>query len=165
MWSDLRKDIEEARRTFHIPEADFSPLPFTTNWHQLEERIYQTFCKIAGQGRPNWLWERYKDEWMGLALTECPDYILDQLIPTTETVWFMVYDGDDFLFYQGKVNAIQQVLLESSPDEYYLINKKYEWLLSVNHHDNLTGTGAFIISQLKLFAQRSPEMFTSAYPA
>jgi len=165
MWSDLRKDIEEARRAFRIPEADFSPLPFTTNWHQLEERIYQTFCKIAGEGRPAWLWERYKNEWIGLALKECPDHILDQLVPTAETVWFLVYNGDDFLFYQGKIKAIQQVLLESSPDEYYLINKKYEWLLSVNHHDNLTGTGAFIIGQLKSFAQRSPDMLTTASPA
>ena len=165
MWSDLRKDVEEARRVFCIPEADFSPLPFTTNWHQLEERIYQTFCKIAAGDRPKWLWERYKSEWIGLALKEYQDYILDQLVPTTETVWFMVYDGDDFLFYQGKVKAIQQVLLESSPDEYYLINKKYEWLLSVNHHDNLTGTGAFITGQLKSLAQRSPKMLTLIYPA
>jgi hypothetical protein len=83
MRSDLRKDVEEARRVFRIPEADFSPLPFTTGWHH-----------------------------------EC-----------------------------------------------YLINKKYEWLLSVNHHDNLTGTGAFIIGQLKSVAQRSPEMLIAAYPA
>jgi hypothetical protein len=50
-------------------------------------------------------------------------------------------------------------------DEYYLINKKYEWLLSVNYHDSLTGTGEFIISQLKAVAQRSPELLISAYPA
>jgi hypothetical protein len=77
----------------------------------------------------------------------------------------MAYDGDNFIFYQGKVEAIQQILLECSPDEYYLINKKYEWLLSVNHHDSLTGTGEFIINQLREFAQRSPELLTAAYPA
>jgi hypothetical protein len=165
MWSDLRKDIEEARRKLCIPDPDFSPLPFTTNWNQLEERIYKTFCRIEGKGRPSWLWERYKTEWYGLALKDCPDDILDQLVPVTEIVWFMAYDGTNFLFYQGNVKTIQLILLECSPDEYYLINKKYEWLLSVNHHDSLSGTGAFIINQLKSFAQRLPEMLIAAYPA
>jgi hypothetical protein len=165
MWSELRQDIEEARRDLRIPTGDFSPMPHTTNWHQLEEHIYKAFCKIKGQGRPCWLWENYKNEWYGLALEDYPDYILDQLVPTNEIVWFMAYDGDNFIFYQGKVKAIQQILLECSPDEYYLINKKYEWLLSVNHHDSLTGTGDFIINQLKSFEQRSPELLIAAYPA
>lgn len=165
MRSDLLNDIEEIRQKLGISAADFSPLPFTTNWHQLEERIYKAFCKIEGQSRPRWLWERYKNEWYGLSLKDYPDYILDQLVPASETVWFMAYDGDDFFFYQGKVKAIQKILLECSPDEYYLINKKYEWLLSVNHHDSLTGTGVFIIHQLKSLAQHSPELLTAAYPA
>ena len=165
MRSELLNDIEEARQKLQIPAADFSPLPFTTNWHQLEERIYQTFCNISGAGRPRWLWERFKNEQYELSLKDYPDDILNQIIPEAEIVWFMAYDGDDFFFYQGKVKAIQRVLFECSPDEYYLINKKYKWLLSVNHHDSLTGTGAFIISQLKLFAQRSPEMIIAAYPA
>ena len=165
MWSDLRKDIEIARKELHIPLTDFSPLPHTTDWHRLEERIYSTFCRIEGKGRPCWLWENYKNERYGLALKYYPDNILNQLIPVTEIVWFMTYDGDDFLFYKGKIEAIQQILLECSPDEYYLIDKKYKWLLSVNHHDSLTGTGEFIIGQLKAFAQRSPELLTSTYPA
>lgn len=149
MWSDLRKDIEEARKECHIPETDFSPLPHTTDWYRLEERIYSTFCKIEGKGRPCWLWENYRNVWYGLALKGYPDNILDQLVPATEIVWFMAYDGNDFLFYQGKVKAIQKVLPELTYlDEYYLINKKYEWLLSVNHHDSLAGTGEFIINQL-----------------
>lgn len=165
MRSELLNDIKEARKKLQIPAADFSPLPFTTNWHQLEERIYQAFCNIEGKERPRWLWERYKNEWVGLSLKDYPNYILNQLVPTEATVWFMAYDGDNFFFYQGKVNAIQQILLECSPDEYYLINKKYEWLLSVNHHDSLTGTGAFIIGQIKSFVHRSPELLTVAYPA
>lgn len=165
MRSDLHNDIEEARQKLAIPTPDFNPLPFTTNWHQLEERIYKAFCKIAGKERPRWLWERYKNEWYGLSLKDYSDDILDQLVPTSETVWFMAYDGDSFFFYEGKVEAIQHILLECSPDEYYLINKKYKWLLSVNHHDSLTGTGEFIINQLKAFAQRSPEFLTAAYPA
>jgi hypothetical protein len=50
-------------------------------------------------------------------------------------LWFMM----EMIFFF--VKAIQRILLECSPNEYYLINKKYEWLLSVNHHDSLTGTG------------------------
>jgi len=165
MWSELRQDIEVACKALRIPKTDFSPLPHTTDWHRLKERIYSAFCKIEGRGRPSWLWERYKNEWYGLHLIDHPDDILNQLVSTAEPVWFMAYDGDDFLFYEGKVEAIQQILLECSPDEYYLINKKYEWLLSVNHHDGLTGTGEFIINQLKSFVQRCPELLIATYPA
>jgi hypothetical protein len=166
MWSDLRRDIEEACKTLRIPRGDFSPLPHTTDWHLLEEGIYSAFCKIEGKGRPRWLWNNYKREWYGLELEGSPDIILNQLISVTETVWFMAYDGDNFLFYQGKVQAIQKLLPELTYlDEYYFINKKWEWLLSVNHHDILSGTGAFIINQLKSFAHRSREMLTATYPA
>jgi hypothetical protein len=166
MWSDLRRDIEETRKTLGIPRDDFSPLPHTTDWHRLEEGIYSTFCKLAGKVRPRWLWNSYKREWYGLGLEGSPDSILNQLIPTTETVWFMAYAGDNFLFYQGKVQAIQRLLPELTYlDEYYLINKKWEWLLSVNHHDTLSGTGAFIINQLKSFAHRSPDLLIVTYPA
>jgi len=71
----------------------------------------------------------------------------------------MLTDRDKLLFYQGKVKAIQKILPETSYlDEYYLINKKYEWLLSVNHHDILTGTGEFIVEQLKSLEQLSLEL-------
>ncbi len=127
MWSDLRKDIEVARKSLLIPESDLSPLPHTTDWHRLEERIYSTFCELEGKSRPSWLWNNYKNEWYGLGLKGYPDDILDQIVPIGETVWFMAYDGDDFLFYQGKVKAIQKLLPELTYlDEYYLINKKYE---------------------------------------
>lgn len=159
MWSDLRKDIEGIRRELQIPEADFSPLPHTTDWHRLEENIYSTFCQIEGKNRTSWLWEKFKSECYILQTKQLPDNILDQLVPSGETVWFMLTDRDRLLFYQGRVKAIQKILPETSYlDEYYLINKKYEWLLSVNHHDVLTGTGEFIVEQLKSLEQLSPEL-------
>jgi hypothetical protein len=166
MWSKLHKDIEAIRRELCIPETDFNPLPHTTNWHRLEKRIQSTFCKLEGKSRLCWLWSSYKNEYYGLALEVYPDAILDQLVPAAEVVWFMAYDGDDFFFYQGKVQAIQKIVPELTYlDEYYLINKKYEWLLSANHHDSLTGTGTFIITQLKDFVKRSPASVKSTYPA
>jgi hypothetical protein len=166
MWSDLHKDIEVIRRELRIPETDFSPLPHTTDWHRLKENIYQAFCKIEGKGRPGWLWTSYKNEYFELGLKCLPDSILDQLVPATETVWFVPDDGSDSLFYQGKVGAIQKILPELTYlDEYYLINKKYEWLLSVNHHDSLTATGEHLINRMKLLAHRSPDLLISTYLA
>ncbi len=166
MWSELRKDIEAIRQELDIPESDFRALPHTTDWHLLEERIFSSFCLIQGRSRPYWLWDKLSQESYGLSLSYYPDEILNQLVPATETVWFMACDGKDFVFYQGKVEAIQKIIPECTYlDEYYLINKKYEWLLSVNHHNSLVGTGEFILNQLQAFAQRSSQTLTPIYPA
>ena len=166
MWSELRKDIEAIRRELDIPESDFRTLPHTTDWHLFEERIYSSFCMLEGKSRPYWLWENLRYERYWLSLQGYPDEILNQLVPATEVVWFMAYDGDDFVHYQGKVAAIQKVIPECTYlDEYYLINKKYEWLLCVNHHNSLVGTGEFILNQLQAYAQRTSQTLTQVYPA
>ncbi|WP_425556402.1 DUF6756 family protein [Hymenobacter saemangeumensis] len=37
--------------------------------------------------------------------------------------------------------------------EYYLVSKKYEWLLGVNHHDVLFGVGELMVQRIKVLEQ------------
>jgi hypothetical protein len=167
MRNELLNEIDEARHRLQIPDADFRPLPFTTDWHKLEERIYHSFCRIDGKSRPNWLWASFKYEAHCLQLTVPAHTILHHLMPIEEVVWLMAYDSSNFYFYEGKITAIERVISELTyvMDEYYLISKKLEWLLCENHHDILIGTGSFAIQQLRSFAQQFPELVTAAYPA
>lgn len=72
------------------------------------------------------------------------------LLDEEEQVWLMVNDSDKFWFYQGRRAAIQAVLSECYHlDEIYLISKKYDWLLCLNHHDVVYGLGAPMSEKLK----------------
>ena len=167
MRQALLSEIDAARQLLQISSADFRPLPFTTDWHKLEERIYQRFCRIDGKSRSNWLWASFKHETHSLQLTVPAHTILHHLVTSDEVVWLMAYDGSRFYFYEGLVAAIKRIIPELTyvMDEYYLISKKLDWLFCENHHDVLIGTGSFAIQQLRAFTQQFPELVTAAYPA
>jgi hypothetical protein len=167
MRTELQNEIAAAIQQLSIPTTDFRPLPFTTDWHKLEEQIYQRFCKINGKSRPIWLWDSFKRGYQGIDLNVHLHIMLNQLIPNTEIIWFMASDGNNFSFYEGKIEAIQSIIGETSfeLDEYYLISKKHEWLFCVNHHDILIGTGDFAIKQIRALAERQPQLVIKAYPA
>ena len=148
MWTDLRAEIEQTRHRLQLAERDFAPLPLSTNWNRLEERIYHTFCQLQPPtARPLWLWECFRPGAVSFGSDEEPLTQLTSLVDAEETIWLMLNEtvnfGDKFWFYQGTPSAIQQVLAECCYlDEIYLLSKKYEWLLCLNHHDTLYGVGA-----------------------
>jgi hypothetical protein len=161
MWSPLRTEFEQIRRQYHLPDSEFAPLNQHTNWRKLEEKIYSSFCKLDHPtSRPLWLWEKFKLDTYVLLPKNQPYLLLDKLVPATEPVWFMVKETgrDKFWFYEGKVQAIQTVIGESGDiDELYLISKQYDWLLCINHHDALIGTGAGITGKMKNIQARLKE--------
>lgn len=158
MRTPLREDIETIRKQLQIPESKFKPLPHTTNWQVLEEKIYHTFCKLDHlDHRPIWLWTAFKNAYETVSLDTDPYLSLYKLVDEKETVWFMVNEsvagkGEKFWFYEGKVAAIQTIIGETTYlDEMYLISKKYEWILCINHHHCLIGSGQPMVDRLIQF--------------
>ena len=142
-WGNLRADIETIIRNNDISPDDFRALDIHDEWQKIEENIYHTFCRLNHPTiRPIWLWEHFKQDTACLPI-EFPFLILEQLIDPSNEVWFFVNgDRDKFWFYQGKVKTIRKVILKSSYiDELYIASKKYDWLICINHHDILIGTG------------------------
>jgi hypothetical protein len=151
MWTELRQEIEKARHRLGLPDAAFAPLPYTTNWHQIEETIYHTFCTLHHPTvRPRWLWEYFRPGAYALDSEDDPLATMVALVAADEQVWLMVTEDDKFWFYQGQSAAIHAVLNECAYlDEIYLLSKKYEWLLCLNHHDVVYGIGGPMREQLK----------------
>ena len=145
MWTDLRKEIEKIRKDFGLTDTQFQPVGFN-DWQGVEDKIYHTFCKLTHfKSRPVWLWEHFKLGTFSVSTEHKPYLYLDKLIDDTETVWFFVNEtvneADKFWFYQGQVKAIQTIIAEACYiDELYLVSKKYDWLLCINHHDILVAT-------------------------
>lgn len=146
-WSDLRAEISKTIANKRISETDFRPLSIHDNWKQIEEKIYHTFCKLTHPTqRPLWLWTDFKLDTFSVSnLNERPELYLDKLVDKNETVWYVVNEtineGDKFWFYEGKIKSIQTIIDETWFDELYIVSKKYEWLICINHHDILIATG------------------------
>ncbi|MCU0328361.1 MAG: hypothetical protein MUE53_05155 [Chitinophagales bacterium] len=146
-WSDLTAEISKAIADIGIPDTDFRSLSIHDNWKQIEEKIYQTFCTLTHPTqRPIWLWTNFKLDTFSLSnLHDRPELYLDKLVDKTETVWYVVNEtineGKKFWFYEGKIKSIKAIIDETWFDEIYIVSKKYEWLICINHHDILIATG------------------------
>ena len=154
----MRVDIENIIRENNIASCDFSALSIHDDWAKIEARIYHTFCKLDDPKlRPIWLWEHVKLD-TSHVVVKPPFEILEQMIEPSEEIWFFVNgDKNKFWFYKGRIKAIRTVILESSYiDEIYLASKKYEWLLCINHHDNLIATGNTMAEKLRNLSNIEP---------
>ena len=54
------------------------------------------------------------------------------------------HDPSKLWLFQGTVTAIQQLLHEHPAFEYYVVSKKYAWLVCETEHDVLFGLGDII---------------------
>lgn len=82
-----------------------------------------------------------------------PVKTLEQLIPASESVWFIAEARGkkhvgNFWLYEGEVSAICAVLRECPAFEYYVVEKKMRWLVCENHHNVLIASGEPMASSL-----------------
>jgi hypothetical protein len=150
-WESLRADIETIIKENKLSPAEFKALGIHDDWKAIEEKIYQSFCKLYHPTkRPIWLWEHFKLDSYAIIL-EQPYLYLDQLADADESVWFFTNgDSDKFWFFEGNIKTIIKVIGESSCiDELYVASKKYQWLICINHHDDLIATGEIMPDKLR----------------
>lgn len=150
-WESLRAEIKSIIKDNKFSPTDFKELSIYDDWKSIEENIYHTFCKLEhSTNRPVWLWENFKLDTFSIAVDQ-PYKLLDQLVDNDEAVWFFINgDKDKLWFYEGKVKAIVTVIEQSSYiDELYVASKKYQWLICINHHDNLIATGQVMPDKLR----------------
>jgi len=150
-WEDLRADIDHIIKAQNLSQTEFRSLDIHSDWETIEESIYHVFCKLDHPTqRPIWLWEYFKLDTFGVT-NEQPFKYLSKLVDNDESVWFFVNgDKDKFWFYEGKINSIVTVIEESSYiDELYIASKKYNWLICINHHDDLIATGQTMPDRLR----------------
>ncbi|WP_131667298.1 DUF6756 family protein [Psychrobacter pygoscelis] len=155
-WSDIRAEIMQLKTELNLNDAEFRALSAYEDHQGIEETIYQTFCQFEDRrSRPTWLWLSFKQEVYSTDfLPEVPESYLHTLIDPTETIWLGALDSmqerSKIWFYEGQILPIQKILFETQFfDEFYLVSKKYEWLICINHHDTLIATGGEMPKRLK----------------
>jgi hypothetical protein len=153
MWTPLRQEIEKTRTEFHLQD-NLKPVGLN-EWKDIEDRLYDNFAIITShRSRPTWIWERLKVENFGMATYGQPYQFLNRLIDANTELFLLlnetVNERDKFWIYQGTIEPIEKLLEETvGIDEVIMIDKKYNWILCINHHDSIIAGGQQMVDRLK----------------
>ena len=148
-WSNLRTEIERSRKELDLEQEMFLPLNII-DWKLVLSKIEDKFLyKRKANHNRSWLYNDFKLDTYSIACLTDPCESLHLLIESDEKIYFLVNETVNehtkYWAYEGKIEAIIKIIEDSNHlDEYYLVSKKYEWLLVTNHHDILIGTGSII---------------------
>ena len=136
---NLRNHITETLKESKIEGFEFLRLTDYENvLHSLEK-----FLTLGKQNlKDNWLWESFKEEFCieGDSLE-----IIPYLIDSSQSYYFIASEENSkYWVAQGTGEAIQEVIKSMHYFEYYIVDKKFNWLICENHHNILIGTGTVI---------------------
>lgn len=116
-WQDIRAELMQLKTQFNLSDDEFRPLSPTEDFKGIEEKIYQTFCKIKPfNQRSNLLWLSFKQtEFWTENLPDNPENYLHEMIDLNEKIWFVMHDFSvsKMWFYEGKIQAIQKLIGET----------------------------------------------------
>ncbi len=148
-WSNLRTNIEKARLELSVDSEEFTELRIH-EWELVAQNINAAFLYDRPQNtKRSWLWNDLKVAQYSIPCPYDPYEKLILLVDNNELVYFLVNEtingATKYWYYKGKIQAIISIIGETEGlDEYYITSMKYEWFLTVDHHDVLVGTGDMI---------------------
>ena len=147
----FKDDIIKLANLLGITHEDFSDVGIHA-WPSIMKKIEAAFViKVNSNTHFNYWWDSFKGARYSISFENGLGYTcLDQLIDNQERIWFVACGHDKFWLFEGKVKAIQLIISEHYAFEYYLVSKKYEWLICETDHDILVGLGTIIPKMQKL---------------
>ncbi len=142
----FREQIIGLARSLNLSREQFTVGPFT-HWPDIQKRIESHFViKTRSDLSPVEWPEHFKGKQQLIpSRTFEPYEYLDELLPDDEMIWFMLPDASTkepkLWLFQGFVRPIQKVLSQLPRTSFYLVAKKYEWLLFNDQKDEFIALG------------------------
>ncbi|HSI90520.1 MAG TPA: DUF6756 family protein [Adhaeribacter sp.] len=130
----FRERIIGLARSLNLSREQFTVGPFT-DWPAIQKKIESRFIMKTRSDLSPLEWpEHFKgSKQLIKARTFEPYEYLDELLPDDEIYWFLIPDNSakqpKLWLFQGNIRPIQKVLSQLPRTWYYIIAKKYEWLL------------------------------------
>jgi len=155
----VRFEIEELCKNNQIPRDKFFEVR-KDQWKSILTNIEDRFITKThySQGL-HWGWNRLKEPSYAVRLVDPPYKHFDYFIED-DHIWFIVEDiYDKMWIYEGESRLIfDQVIPELYQlKEYYLVSKKYKWIICEDHHGITHFSGKEIIGRIKTFEQENNE--------
>lgn len=148
---NLRADIQKARREILLNENVFKEVSHLA-YEEILEKVNSNFLTTNRYSDTIWWWQVYKNlKQHAIHFREGYAFeIFTELLPVKETkYWFIASEENGkYWVYESNVEAIEMILKEMYGFEYYIVDKKYNWVLCENHHDILIGLGDEIVDKL-----------------
>lgn len=147
--SGFKDQLLRVSRLLGISPSDFTTVGIHA-WPSILGKIERTFVqKTSSNIRFNWWWESFKEPHYRLSFKDGRAYsCFELLFDPHEQVWFVAcdstHDPSKLWLFQGTIMAIKQLLHEHTPFEYYVVSKKYAWLVCETAQYVLYGLGNII---------------------
>ncbi|MFC5405769.1 DUF6756 family protein [Cohnella soli] len=155
----VRLEIEELIKKHQINREKFFEVR-KDQWRDILDNIEERFLvKTHYTHGLHWGWNRLKEPRYSVRFVDSPyKHIKDNI--KDEYVYFIVEDVYDKMWvYEGARNTIfNQVIPELYQlNEYFLVSKKYQWLICEDHHEIVHLSGSEIIERMKAYEQKNIE--------
>jgi hypothetical protein len=158
---DFRDRATDATKKHKIPFDEFHILNLN-KYEQILEDILNFFTKNGKNNLNSWRWwNDLKDEFNETHLSyrdETGWKHLDKFIDSSENLWFVALETINqkpkYWACEGKIKAIQQIVTDAYTGDYFIISKKFRWMIGENPYAMLEACGEFgmqIVNDLKKF--------------
>lgn len=144
-WTDSRIEVKSVIESLGIESHRFKEVDIHS-WKDIENNIWSTF---SNRLESCWIWESLIVPGYSVPYNNSTNKVLEKLVDRNEKVWLLinetVREKSKFWIYEGYIDEVQRVIEESyRANELIVASKKYAWILTLNHHDIITGTGEMI---------------------
>jgi len=123
------------------------------------QRVSSQFTTLGqNANKTRWWWEHLTNPITTLQPYD-PVETLRLLIPANEQVWFIAEDWShtksdgQFWLYESTIESISKLVNASRTFEFYVVSKKYSWLVCVNHHGYVIASGQAMVSHVEALQQ------------
>ncbi len=114
-------------------------------WAPVLKMIFEKFANTSETG-VTWLWSKLKNHGVHFQTENGLNYLDSLFEPETE-VWILFEDWDrtkkngNYWVFEGNYGSTVNVLNNMHCIEYYIVDRKINWIIIENHHDILIAVG------------------------
>ena len=156
---NLRHDIEEVRKKLEIDRNVFREVKYYA-YENILRQIGESFT-VTGKRATQYFWINH--DFKGNVISFMPNneleitVILSQIIPDNSNLWFIGADTKNerpkYWLYESNLESAIAILNEMYLFDFYLVDKKYNWLISEEHSGVLVSVGEPVSSNLQQYKQ------------
>jgi hypothetical protein len=138
-------------------ELGLSPSAFrqvgSGQWRRVLKRVFSRFANTADTD-VSWLWEHLKGDRFSLQTDDGPN-VISRLFESDTSVWILFEDEwgtkkiGNYWVFEGNLGAAVAVLNNLYFIEYYIVDRRLNWMILENHHGMLVAAGEPAESRLR----------------
>ena len=151
----LRDDLEEARKKLGLTIEEFGEAR-VHSYAQILKKIWATFTKLGHEvQRYHWINHHLEGDVVGLhpKLDTSLFAILNEIVPSDERLWLIGNETRNqhpkYWLYETTAENLIKVLEDMYPFDFYVCPKKYDWLVTQEHHGVILAVGEPVASKLR----------------